>query len=74
MKKILLFFISVWIINVSIGQVDVNVGKDACTHCNMLIKDHRFMAIAIDTNGKSEKFDAIECLVNFLKEHDERAN
>ena len=43
----------------------------SCDQCNMVIKDPLFAAMAVDQNGKSFNFDAIECLVNYLKEVDE---
>lgn len=49
-------------------QIDTQ--KDQCNHCNMLIRDAQFAALAIDSE-KTHKFDAIECLVNFLKARDE---
>ncbi len=40
--------------------------KDYCKRCNMLIKDELHKASAIE-DGKQLTFDAIECLVNYLK-------
>ncbi|MEO9484336.1 MAG: nitrous oxide reductase accessory protein NosL [Ekhidna sp.] len=54
-----------------IAQDVVNLGKDVCSHCNMYIKDQQFVAVAVDENSTSQKFDAIECLVNYLKDEDE---
>ena len=42
-----------------------------CVHCNMDIKDHLFSAKAISNSGEEVNFDAIECLVNYLKNKDE---
>ncbi|NBG66447.1 nitrous oxide reductase accessory protein NosL [Acidiluteibacter ferrifornacis] len=41
--------------------------NSSCTHCNMTIKDLKHNA-TIEENGKISHFDAIECLVNYLKE------
>lgn len=43
---------------------------DQCVFCKMDIKDIKHMAIAENEN-KAESFDAIECLINYLKENDE---
>lgn len=59
------------IIGSSYAQNVINLGEDACSHCNMYIKDQKFTAVAVDNEGTSQKFDAIECLVNYLKEEDE---
>lgn len=41
-----------------------------CIHCNMVIKDNLFRATA-ETNDQTFQFDAIECLINYLKEKEE---
>ena len=48
-------------------------GKDACTHCKMTIMDNRFAAEIITAKGKIFKFDAAECMADFLKENVETA-
>ncbi|CAN5405520.1 hypothetical protein BH09BAC6_BH09BAC6_12840 [soil metagenome] len=47
----------------------IKYGKDACTHCKMTIMDKRFAAEIITAKGKIVKFDAAECMVDFLKEN-----
>lgn len=44
-------------------------GKDACAHCKMTIMDKRFAAEVITAKGKVFKFDAAECMVDFLNEN-----
>ena len=39
-----------------------------CAHCNMIVKDAYHKASA-GTNNNSYMFDAVECLVNYLKTH-----
>ena len=51
----------------------VSYGKDACAHCKMTIMDKRFAAEVITARGKIFKFDAVECMVDFLKEKPEIA-
>ena len=46
----------------------VQYGKDACAHCRMTIMDKRFAAEIITAKGKVFKFDAAECMADFLKE------
>ncbi len=43
-----------------------------CIHCNMTIQDELHKALA-KTNSKTIHFDAIECLINYLKIHDEKS-
>lgn len=71
MKSLISIITSLVIVGSVFAQNAIDLGKDACSHCNMFIKDQKFAAIAIDDSGKSQKFDAIECLVNYLKEEDE---
>ena len=42
-------------------------GEDMCAHCKMTIVDEQFAAEAVSQKGKVYKFDAIECMVEFLK-------
>ena len=51
----------------------IQYGKDACTHCRMTIMDKRFAAEIITVKGKVFKFDAAECMADFLKEKPEIA-
>ena len=59
--------IALSIMNTTISQVAIDYNKSQCTQCNMIIKDNRFSAQAASKKGKVFNFDAIECLVNFLK-------
>lgn len=51
----------------------IQYGKDACTHCRMTIMDKRFAAEIVTAKGKVFKFDAAECMADFLKEKPEIA-
>jgi copper chaperone NosL len=44
-------------------------GKDACEHCKMTIIDPKFGAEIVTSKGKIVKFDALECLVDYLHQH-----
>jgi copper chaperone NosL len=44
----------------------VNLGSDECAHCRMVIEDTRFAAQLLTDRGRSEVFDAIECLTGAL--------
>ena len=71
MKKILILITVMVMTGATLAQDLIKIGTDACSHCNMFIKDQQFVAVAVDTDGTTQKFDAIECLVNYLKEEDE---
>ena len=42
-------------------------GTDACHYCKMTIVDQQHAAEAVTAKGKAFKFDAIECMVNYLE-------
>ena len=65
--SILILFVSM----VSFGQNRVSGEGATCSHCNMFVRNPLFEAEAVEKNGEVHKFDAIECLVNFLKERNE---
>lgn len=56
------------------GPDPIRYGKDACAHCKMTIMDKRFAAELITAKGKVFKFDAAECMADFLKENSAIAN
>lgn len=70
MKRIHIFLLLIFTSMISIAQT-VAIGKDACSQCNMIIRDSQFMSYAVYNNGETKHFDAIECLVNFLKDKKE---
>lgn len=43
-------------------------GKDQCDHCRMTLTDKKYGAEIITKKGKAVKFDAAECMLNYLKE------
>lgn len=51
----------------------IDYGSDGCHFCKMTIVDHQHAAEAVTDKGKVYKFDAIECLVNYLDRNPEEA-
>ncbi len=45
----------------------INFGSDLCAHCNMKIMDTRFGAEILTGKGKAYKFDAAECMFDYMK-------
>ena len=43
-------------------------GEDKCEFCRMSIVDQRFGGEIVTQKGKIYKFDAVECLVNYIDE------
>ena len=46
----------------------INYGSDMCQFCRMSIIDQRFGSEFVTRKGKVYKFDAVECMVNYLEE------
>lgn len=62
-----ILFLSVWALFGCSREIDpIDYGKDQCAHCRMTIVDNKFGAEIVSSKGKVHKFDAAECMVNFL--------
>lgn len=48
----------------------IDYGSDGCSYCKMTIVDKTHAAEIVTTKNKAYKFDATECLVNFMHEFD----
>jgi len=46
----------------------IHYGSDACHYCSMTIVDKQHAAEYVTDTGKAFKFDAIECMMNGLKD------
>ena len=46
----------------------IDYGHDKCDFCMMSIVDQRFGCEIVTKKGKVFKFDAVECMVNYMKE------
>lgn len=53
----------------SSGPDPLKFGIDGCDYCKMIIMNDRYGAEAITKKGKVYKFDSIECMANYIKEH-----
>lgn len=49
----------------------IEFGKDQCAFCKMNIVDKTHAAQFVTTKGKQFKFDAIECMVNYIDQNSE---
>ncbi len=73
MKKvfILLYFSLVLVfISCSIEPSKIVYGQDACHFCKMTIVEETHAAQIVTKKGKAFKYDAIECLLNDLENHE----
>lgn len=48
----------------------INYGSDGCHFCSMTIVDKQHAAQIVTKKGKAFKFDAVECMMNHLKDID----
>lgn len=48
----------------------IDYGVDMCDFCRMTVVDQIHGAELVTSKGKTYKFDAIECMVHFVKDHD----
>lgn len=56
-----------------VGPEPIAYGIDACHFCRMTIVDRQHGAEMVTTKGKVFKFDAVECMINHLREVDDNA-
>lgn len=68
--KQLLFIICLSIFGCQTGPQPIEYGVDGCHFCKMTIVDKIHAAEIVTQKGKVYKFDASECMVNFIKEFD----
>jgi copper chaperone NosL len=54
----------------NIAPAPINYGSDGCQYCSMTIVDKQHAAQFVTQKGKVFKFDAAECMMNYLKEID----
>ncbi|MTI27205.1 nitrous oxide reductase accessory protein NosL [Fulvivirga kasyanovii] len=47
----------------------IHYGQDGCSYCKMTIVDPRYGSELVTDKGKVYKFDAVECLINYMNEN-----
>ncbi len=68
----LLFILSIisLITSCSVGPQPIEYGSDSCYFCKMTIVDKIHGAEFITSKGKVYKFDALECMINTMRDFD----
>lgn len=56
------------ILSCSVKPKAIDYGNTACHYCSMTIVDKQHAAQVVTDKGKAYNFDAIECMLNHLKE------
>lgn len=54
----------------SVEPQPINYGSDACEFCKMTIVENRWAAEIVTDKGKAYKYDAIECMMNYMNRND----
>ena len=54
-----------------IGVKPIEYGTDVCYYCDMTIVENQYGAEAVTDKGKIRKFDAIECMVKYIRKNPE---
>ena len=52
----------------------ITYGQDECNQCKMMIVDKHYSCQLLTNKGKNYKFDAIECVIEFINENDINTN
>jgi len=69
-KSIYCGFILVIMMACNIEPEPIDYGADACEYCHMTIVDRQHAAEIVTKKGRAYKFDAIECMMNYMKSMD----
>lgn len=65
-----ILFLVPFFIGCSVEPIEINYGHDACEFCKMNIVDNQHAAELVSPKGRAYKFDAIECMMNYLNRKD----
>lgn len=68
--KLLLSLSILLILSCSPSPEPIEYGSDLCNFCQMTIVDRQHGAELVSDKGRIFKFDAIECMVNYLHDND----
>ena len=68
MRPLLIIIWLLFIVSCSTDPKPINYGEEACSFCQMTIVDRQHAAQLVTKTGKAFKYDAIECMLNDLKE------
>jgi copper chaperone NosL len=69
-KLIVVLTLAIVLISCSAKPKAIEYGVDGCHFCRMTIVDKLYAAEIVTKKGKVYKFDAAECMINFMNEFD----
>ncbi len=70
----LILISTIALISCSPQPEEIEYGKDECVYCKMTIVDEKFGAELVTQKGKVFKFDAIECMFDYIYDSEEVKN
>ncbi|RFN60525.1 nitrous oxide reductase accessory protein NosL [Marixanthomonas ophiurae] len=68
-----IFFLVLLFTACEVKPQKINYGSDNCQYCNMTIVDRQHASQIVTEKGRSYKFDAIECMINYHTEHSDQS-
>ncbi len=68
-KTAYLLLLSIFFISCSKNIEPIAYGEESCDFCMMTIVDQSHAAQLVTQKGKNYKFDATECMINYLEQH-----
>ena len=71
LKHYSIFVLLLMLIGCNTAPKAIDYGNDVCHFCKMTIVDKVHAAEIVTKKGKVYKFDATECMINFIKEFDQ---
>lgn len=70
LKHYLILLLLIVLFNCNVSPKPIDYGNDGCHFCKMTIVDKVHAAEVVTKKGKVYKFDATECMINFMNEFD----
>lgn len=68
-KTAIVLILTVLVSACSQEPAEMHYGSDQCAHCKMMITDSQFASQIVTEKGKALKFDAIECMAVYHRNH-----
>lgn len=70
LKHYVIYTLLLLLFSCNVSPQAIDYGNDGCHYCKMTIVDKLHAAEIVTAKGKAYKFDATECMINFLDEFD----
>lgn len=70
LKHYLAILFMIMLVSCNVSPKPIDYGNDGCHFCKMTIVDKLHAAEIVTKKGKVYKFDATECMINFMDEFD----